>query len=104
MLTEDFSTPGQERELVKFAEATRDTECPPVEPTNPLENEEEYPKGPKLILISLALCLAVFLVALGATALFCCLFKTTQELTPLIFALRQQHNSYSDSENHRSIP
>lgn len=73
MLTVEKPTTEQERELVKPAATALDTERPQVEITNSLENEEEYPKGAKLVLISLALCLAVFLVALGATALLCCL-------------------------------
>lgn len=53
--------------IVNSATIETEVECPPVNLT-PTHDRVEYPTGPKLALISLALCLAVFLVALGMSA------------------------------------
>lgn len=56
--------------LVQTATAEPDNEHPSIKATTTREDGTEYPKGPKLALIALALCLSVFLVALGISCLF----------------------------------
>jgi hypothetical protein len=51
--------------LFHTATAEPGNEHPPIKAITTREDGTEYPTGPKLALIALALCLSVFLVALG---------------------------------------
>jgi hypothetical protein len=55
----------KEHTLVQTATAEPDSLHTPVQAVNTREDGTEYPTGLKLGLIALALCLSVFLVALG---------------------------------------
>lgn len=60
-----LSPEEKETELVKTVTAKPDNEINSLKATTTREDGTEYPTGPKLTLIVLALCLSVFLVALG---------------------------------------
>jgi hypothetical protein len=68
--------PGTEREP---STPDNDASAPPAQ----IENEVEYPKSWRLVLISVALCLAVFCVALDNTIIATALPKITDTFEAL---------------------
>ena len=73
-------------------------EDPPKEDTT-RHDGQEYPKGMKLYLITLALCLAVFVMALGT---FDFLRGLALALTHI--SCRQLYHCHSDPKNNRRLP
>ncbi|CAG8366582.1 unnamed protein product [Penicillium salamii] len=78
-----LSPEEKETELVKTETAKPDNEINSLKATTTREDGTEYPTGPKLALIVLALCLSVFLVALDNSIIATAIPKITDKFHSL---------------------